>query len=81
MAEPKIPPHRLVVPDQDFVRQWDIVKQNNNEDPHRHSDGALPDVGVIVSGFADAVKKVVAEHRANGRAVYSLDADKKLKSS
>ena len=53
---------------------------NNVSHPRKTASSEL-DVDVIVSGFADAVKKVVTEHRAHGRAVYSVDADNKIKPS
>ena len=58
-----------------------LVNENNNQPSVPHTAEAVLDVNVIVAGFADAVEKVVAEHRANGRAVYSVDADNKIKPS
>jgi hypothetical protein len=38
-------------------------------------------VEAIAAGFADAVKIAVGSHRAEGRPVYSIDSDNKIKKS
>ncbi len=58
-----------------------LVNENNNQPSVPNTAEAVLDVDVIIAGFADAVKKVVKEHRAHGRAVYSVDTGKKIKSS
>lgn len=82
MAQPKKPADIATAifdgpTDHDFRKQF----HNNNMPAVHQADKATPDVDVVVAGFADAVKKAVAEHRANGRPVYSIDSENKIKSS